>query len=193
MSWDSAVIFAGGRSSRMGQDKALLPFGGYDTLSEYQYEHLKKYFGHVYISAKGDKFPFEAGIIEDMYNDSSPMVALASSLESVGANEIFILSVDMPLVDKKLISKLYEKYEADENIEIVISASSNGLEPLCGIYSKKVMDRTKSLIAQGKHRMTDLLDICSTDTIKCDRDEVFANLNTPDDYRKYHKGTYAKH
>jgi len=40
--FDTAIIFAGGKSSRMGRDKALLPFGGYDTLTEYQYRRLSQ-------------------------------------------------------------------------------------------------------------------------------------------------------
>jgi len=56
--FDTAIIFAGGKSSRMGRDKALLPFGGYDTLTEYQYRRLSKIFNRVYISTKNDKFNF---------------------------------------------------------------------------------------------------------------------------------------
>ncbi|MDP1784432.1 MAG: NTP transferase domain-containing protein, partial [Sulfuricurvum sp.] len=36
------ILFAGGKSSRMGSDKSLLPFGGYPTLAQYQYERLSK-------------------------------------------------------------------------------------------------------------------------------------------------------
>ena len=46
------IIFAGGKSSRMGEDKALLPFGGYPTLTQFQYIKLRKNFQNIYISAK---------------------------------------------------------------------------------------------------------------------------------------------
>ena len=60
------VIFAGGKSSRMGRDKSLLPFGGFETLTQYQYERLKKIFANVYISCKNrSKFDFDANFIED--------------------------------------------------------------------------------------------------------------------------------
>ena len=62
-----AVLFAGGRSSRMGQDKALLPFAGFKTLSEYQYRRLSEIFEKVYISSKEDKFDFQADILFDTY------------------------------------------------------------------------------------------------------------------------------
>jgi molybdopterin-guanine dinucleotide biosynthesis protein A len=188
MSWDNAVIFAGGRSSRMGQDKALLPFRGYDTLAEYQYRRLGKWFEHVYISAKDDKFPFEANVLRDKYTASSPMVALASSLEDVDEDEIFVISVDMPFVDEKIISKLFEQFYAHSDSEIVIASSTNGTEPLCGIYNKSVLDKTKALVLSDKHKLKDLLDVCRTYTMACDRDEVFANLNTIDEYNSYKEG-----
>ncbi len=185
MSWDSAVIFAGGKSSRMGQDKALLPFGGFDSLAEYQYQRLRKYFDKVYISAKRDKFYFDAPIIHDLYPQSSPMVALVSSLEQIESPEIFIISVDMPFVDKELISKLYKTFKSDPETEIIIAASDRGNEPLCGIYRRPVLERARSLVNKDKHRMKYLIEMCETKVVKCNRDMVFVNLNTPEDYSKY--------
>jgi len=60
------VIFAGGKSSRMGENKALLPFAGFETLTEYQYTRLSKIFSSVYISCKDKSiFSFDANFIED--------------------------------------------------------------------------------------------------------------------------------
>ena len=46
------VILSGGKSSRMGEDKSLLPFSSSNTLIQYQYERLKPYFKEIYISSK---------------------------------------------------------------------------------------------------------------------------------------------
>ncbi|HGZ69822.1 MAG TPA: molybdenum cofactor guanylyltransferase, partial [Nitratifractor sp.] len=78
----NAVILAGGKSSRMGSDKALLPFGGYPTLAEYQYRRLSILFENVYISTKEDKFDFEAPLILDKEKSSSPLLAAASIFET---------------------------------------------------------------------------------------------------------------
>ncbi len=187
MKWDSAVIFAGGKSSRMGQDKALMPFGGFETLAEYQYRRLLRWYEHVYISAKEDKFPFQANLILDRYSADSPMVALASSLESVKSDEIFIISVDMPFAGKAIMEKLWETYRSN-NAEIVIAASPNGNEPLCGIYATSVSDRAQRLIEKNEHRIKSLLDICSTSIVEYHDKKAFVNLNTPDEYDRYRRG-----
>jgi len=101
----SAVIFAGGKSSRMGKDKSLLPFAHYSTLSEFQQERLKPWFKKVYISAKENKFDFTCEYIEDKTSVSSPLIGLLSILESIEEDEVFVLSVDAPFVDKNVMEK----------------------------------------------------------------------------------------
>ena len=54
----TCVILSGGKSSRMGEDKSLLPFSSSQTLIQYQYDRLKPYFKNIYISSKVDKFNF---------------------------------------------------------------------------------------------------------------------------------------
>ena len=61
--YSTAVILAGGKSSRMKQDKALLPFGDTNSLAEFQYRRLSKIFSKVYISSKNNKFDFDVNII----------------------------------------------------------------------------------------------------------------------------------
>jgi len=189
MHWDEAVIFAGGKSSRMGEDKALLPFGGYPSLAEYQYRRLLPWFGRVALSSREMKFPFEAPVILDRVSEAhSPMVALASVLSKADADAVFIISVDMPFVDAPLIGKLYDAYEADSSIRIAVARSDQGAEPLCGVYSRSLLPQTRRLLQEGEHRMQALLAEVASVEVGCDRPEIFANLNTPEDYRR-HKET----
>ena len=171
---------AGGKSSRMQRDKALLPFDGYGSLAEYQCEKHKDSFSHVYISAKNNKFDFDVNIIEDCYDDASPLVALISIFETLSVDEVFILSVDSPFVNKKVIEKIYR--EAKETSDIVIAYSSNGIEPLCGIYRRSVLRSAKEFLAQNRHRLQSLLESVETQKIFFDEPQTFMNLNYPVDY-----------
>ena len=104
------VIFAGGKSSRMGQDKSLLSFGGFNSLAEYQYRRLSKLFSNVHISVKENKFDFEAPIIEDAPSDNvfAPTAGFVAMFKELKDDRIFVLSVDTPFVGEEEIRKLLE-------------------------------------------------------------------------------------
>ena len=181
---DSAVIFAGGKSSRMGQDKALLPFGDYTSMAELQYRKLTTLFSHVYLSSKEEKFDFEAPILQDLYPQSSPMVALASVLEQIEAEALFVLSVDMPLITETQIRKLCETYDtAQSKPDILIAQSPRGIEPLCGIYNRSILPHVKQLLDQDTHRMQSLFERVTLQTLTFKEATPFANLNTPQEYQ----------
>jgi molybdopterin-guanine dinucleotide biosynthesis protein A len=180
----NAVIFAGGKSSRMGQDKALLPMNGYRSMAELQYHKLQALFEKVYISSKEEKFDFEAPVIKDTYPQSSPMVALGSVLAQLHDAPLFILSVDMPLIGKQEIEALITHYlQTDPKPDILIAKSPRGLEPLCGIYHPRILPEIKALLATDTHRMRALLNDVDTRTLYFDDSSAFANINTPQEYQ----------
>ena len=177
-----AVIFAGGKSSRMGKDKSLLPFGEETTLAQYQYEKLKKVFHSVYFSAKNKKFDFNAQVILDNYPESSPLVAILSTFETLDLDAIFILSVDAPFVDEKVIQEIIENDA--ENIDVIVAKSPSGLQPLCGLYKKSVLPSARQQYEKGNHKIKDLLNSVRTKTVEFKEDNPFANLNHPEEYKK---------
>jgi molybdopterin-guanine dinucleotide biosynthesis protein A len=179
---------AGGKSSRMKRDKALLPFGGYNSLAEYQSEKYKALFSKVYISAKNNKFDFEVEIIEDCYEEASPLVALVSIFEALKADEVFILSVDSPLITKEIIEKIYN--EAKQESDVVIAHSSSGLEPLCGIYRQNILKSAKAFLTQNRHRLQSLLEEVETQKVFFQATENFINLNHPIDYEDAIKSSF---
>ncbi len=174
-----AIIFAGGKSSRMGRDKALLPFAGYNTLSEYQYDKLSSLFERVYISSKEDKFNFDVTVITDRYKESSPLVGVVSLFETLEADEVFILSVDAPFVDEAVISKLMDQEKA---FDAVIAKSSSGSQPLCGLYRRSILPAAQKHLQEGNHRLNSLLKEVKTQYISFDDDRLFTNLNHPYEY-----------
>jgi len=175
---------AGGKSSRMKRDKALLPFGAYNSLAEYQYRRLSLYFDKIYISAKSNKFDFSVNIIEDKYKESSPLVALVSIFETLKEKEVFILSVDAPFVSIETIDKLYK--EADKEKDVIIVESENGEEPLCGIYRHNILKNAKVFLEKDQHRLKALLNDVNTQKVKISKRE-FLNLNHPFEYEEAKK------
>lgn len=180
---NTAVIFAGGKSSRMGKDKALLPFGGYPTLTQFQYTKVKELFEHVYISSKENKFDFSCNVIKDVYQESSPLVGLISIFETLECQDIFVLSVDAPFVDEEIITAMIQE-KCKENADAIVAVSPHGIEPLCAIYSKSILPLMKTHYTQKNHRLSDLLHTAKTHFIKFESQEIFLNLNRPEDYQK---------
>jgi molybdopterin-guanine dinucleotide biosynthesis protein A len=177
-----AVIVAGGKSSRMLKDKALLPFGDCSSLAEFQYKRLKQLFSEVYISSKKNKFDFEVNIIKDVNKVSSPLVALISIFDTLDCDEIFILSVDSPFVSKEIILKLYES--STESADIIVAESKEGLEPLCAIYRRSFLAEAKRALSKEKHRLQSLFDDLKIRKVLIDKTDCFMNLNYPEEYEK---------
>ena len=177
-----AVIFAGGKSSRMGKDKALMPFGGYTSLSQYQYQKLSVLFDKVYLSAKENKFDFTCKIIEDQHKESSPLVGILSIFTALEADAAFILSVDAPLIDKAIIQKLMQSYTENKNCDAIIAQSPNGLQPLCGIYTKSILTLAQKHLNTHNHKLHSLLKNAQVKTVLFEEEKPFTNLNTLKEY-----------
>jgi molybdopterin-guanine dinucleotide biosynthesis protein A len=177
-----AVIFAGGKSSRMGEDKSQLAFAGYDSLSEYQYSRLDTLFEKVYLSAKSDKFDFKCEIVPDNYEVHSPLAALISVFENLDVPELFILSVDAPFVDKDVIERLMK--EERKGYDIIIAESPHGVEPLCGIYKRSILPEAKRMLEKEEHRLTMLLENLQTKRVRFQTKAPFLNLNRPEEYQE---------
>jgi len=177
----NAVILAGGKSSRMGRDKALLPFGGYESMAEYQYRRLERVFKNVYISTKENKFNFDANLILDNSKIYSPMVAIESALNYL-QDDFFLISVDMPLLSIEAIEKLREEYLKNSSYDLYILKSTNGLEPTAAIYTKNLLPKIKEYIDKDIHKLNHLVKSVNNITILWDNSEEFININNKDTY-----------
>ncbi|MBA1432778.1 MAG: molybdenum cofactor guanylyltransferase MobA [Epsilonproteobacteria bacterium] len=179
------VIFAGGKSSRMGEDKALLPFGGFTTLAEYQYTKLSTLFESVYISCKDkNNFDFHAKFIEDDKKNEifAPTAGFLASFKTVNTDTFFALSVDAPFVDESIISRLI--HADDFQVDATIAETKEGLQPLCGIYHKSLEKEFLLMQEQNRHKLGFLLKNAHTDTVFFHDATPFLNMNHPEDYKK---------
>ncbi len=172
----------------MGQDKALLPFGEYSTLSEYQHHRLKQLFDKVYISTKEQKFGFSPDLIFDIYPESSPLVGLISIFDTIEEDECFILSVDAPFVDIDVIDALYDA-SRDSTLDAIIAQSPAGRQPLCGIYRESIIPIAKTFIAENNHKLNTLLIASKSHFVLFEDEKPFGNLNYPHEYEAALKNT----
>lgn len=179
------VIFAGGRSSRMGADKALLPFGEFSTLTEFQVNKLQKIFTHVYVSCKNkNSFDFEANFIEDLQTDTTyaPTSGFIAIFEELKCSRFFALSVDTPFVQKTEIMRLLD--DDTDTADATIAILENKMQPMCGIYHASLYSSFKEMLASNQHKLGYLLKHSHTRYVHFQNKRSFLNLNTPQDYQE---------
>ena len=178
------ILFAGGKSSRMGEDKSLLPFGGYTSLAQFQYDRLSKLFPYVFISTKtADKFNFPANfILDDSGAGFAPTAGFVAAFKQLGCDRIFVISVDSPFVDAETVERLLE---ADRPaLDAVIAKTPLGSHPMTGLYHLSLLDEFIRMQREGDHRLGKLLDRCNTHYVEFDNEELFMNLNHPHEYHE---------
>jgi len=173
------VILCGGKSSRMGEDKALLPFDKYNSLVQYQFERLKPYFKSIHLSSKTNKFDFPCDIIYDKEDVSSPMVALKNILSTLEDDKVFIMTVDTPFVSLETIDKLYA---SSKDLDITV-AQTLRTHNLCGVFSKSILEKVIEMVNDDFHKIGALLKRVNISYVKFEDENEFLNLNTPEEYK----------
>ncbi len=176
------VIFSGGKSSRMLEDKSLLPFGGFDTLIEYQYSKLSKIFSDVYISSKNDNFSFTCKTILDEKNVYAPTIGFVSIFNALHVEKVFVLSVDTPFVGRNEIKRIVDIDEV--SFDASIAKTAFGSHPLCGVYHRSLLSEFKKMLAEDNHKLGFLLKNSKTHWVDFEEEDAFSNLNHPHEYQE---------
>jgi len=177
------VILCGGKSSRMGEDKSLLPFSSSNTLTQYQYKKLKKLFKNVYLSSKIDKFDFisKDELILDKAKVYSPIAALHSIFTKINSNKVFIITVDTPLVELTSINRII----SESNDYDITVAKTERVHNLCGVFKKdKLLALTNKMLEEDFHKVGYLLQQVSTHYVEFSLEDEFINLNEKEEYKR---------
>ena len=179
------VIFAGGKSSRMGEDKALLPFGSSPTLTQYQLQKLQKIFKNVYISCKNsDKFNFDANFIQDVVSDEvfAPTTGFIAIFKELKEEKIFVISVDSPFIDRDVIEKII--IVDNDSFDATVAKTAYGVQPMCGIYHRSLQDSFLKMLEENNHKLNFLLKSSKTAYVDFKDEKSFLNLNNPQEYQE---------
>ena len=177
----ACVIFAGGKSSRMFEDKALMPFGEFKTLTQYLLSKMEDIFENVYISTKDkNKFDFNANFIEDVGDVFAPTAGFVSSFKYLN-RDFFTISVDSPFVSKNTIEKIIS---ADEDgVDVVVAREDNKIHPMIALYKISLKEDFEKMLKDDNHKLGYLLKSVKTKYIDFENSNEFLNLNNQDDYR----------
>jgi molybdopterin-guanine dinucleotide biosynthesis protein A len=194
----SALILAGGKSSRMGRAKAALPFGGVTILERILAELGKGFEKIVVIAARADSesYPVErmisgaSGVVllrdEDSY--AGPVAALVRGLEAASGDTVFACSCDLPLLRVEVARFLCDRIDG---FDAAIPRVDGSAQPLCAAYRRSSREAIEVIAAGGERRLTAIVSRLNARTVTeaelrpLEPDlRSFLNTNTPEDYAR---------
>jgi len=161
----TGVVLAGGRSQRMGTDKALVSVGGEPLVTRAAFA-LADVCEHVMVAAgaaealSGAELPPEALLLADTVPFQGPLGGLATALEAAQTQWIFAVGVDMPFLHAEIARVLWEELAAcpdPDAVSVVMPVGEAGAEPLLSLYRVDCLDVINRVLAEGLHRV---IDIC---------------------------------
>ncbi len=181
----SCAILAGGRSRRMGYDKAALRIGG-KTLISLVYDQAKEVFDDIFVisSYHSQIDGIDVPILKDIMPLQSPLIGIASALLYAENPSVLILACDMPFTSSETFRYMIS---AVNGADIVIPKLRNGFEPLHAIYRKSSLPVFLNCMERGKLKISDVFAFLTVREIgehPCfynNGHSVFMNLNSEKD------------
>ncbi|MGZ8464011.1 MAG: NTP transferase domain-containing protein [Candidatus Binatia bacterium] len=184
----TAVILAGGKSSRMGQPKALLRFAG-EPLIVHMVRRLGRLFSDtVVVAAAEQALPaLPSTIVRDDVAYQGPVGGIYYGLKAARREICFVTSCDAPFLNLRLIAHLMAQIP---DYDVVVPFTQDRFQPLHAVYRKQVAPLLKEQLERGELRPIFLYDKVRTRKITeaemhpFDPENLsFLNMNTPEDYQ----------
>lgn len=186
----AAFILAGGKSTRMGADKAFVDYDG-RTLLEWALDLAHSVTSTVRIVGNREKFAPFAPVVEDIFQDCGPLGGIHAALRGSRTELNLMLAVDTPLVSRAFLQYLISQARGAPEAVVVVPRVDRGWQPLCAIYRREFADAAESALRSGRNRIDRLFDGVRTRVIEQAELEVagfslaiFRNLNTPEELEK---------
>jgi molybdenum cofactor guanylyltransferase len=152
----AAFVLAGGKSSRMGRDKALLEIGG-QTLIERTVRLAESVAGTVGVVGGAKLFEgFSFEVIEDGWPGTGPLGGIATALGASGAEWNLVLACDLPYLTRDWVAYLAGRARSSTT-DAVVPESERGFEPLCAMYRKKCEAEARDAVERGRLRVQDFV------------------------------------
>ena len=189
-----ALVLCGGKSTRMGDDKANMPFGS-ETMLQRVVRLLTEVVEPsriVVVAAQNQAIPTlpaSVTITRDRVPGRGPLEGFSAGLEALPSDveEIFITSCDAPLLVPAFVRRLFELCQS---CDAAVPTDGKFVHPLSAVYRTAIRPHVNSLIASNQLRVNGLFNLVRTRQIPIDdlRDadpqlQSLENINTPDSYR----------
>jgi len=194
----TGFVLAGGRSSRMGSNKALLEFDG-KPLIEHTKSILESVCGKVLILGQRALYGSFGECYEDVYPDCGPLSGIHTALLNSPTEFSLIIAVDTPFIKAEFLSYLVER-AVNSSAMVTAPCVAGQVQPLCAVFRSGFLAVAEAALKSGRFKVEPLFPREQTlilDEAELHRfalaAEMFDNLNTPEDLERARGRSIGRH
>jgi molybdopterin-guanine dinucleotide biosynthesis protein A len=190
--FNSAIILAGGKSSRMGYNKELIIIDE-KKIVNYQIEALRKLFHEIIVVTKNKEFysDLDCKAVSDIIEDKGPFGGIHSGLLASSSMYSYVIACDMPVINTNYINFMKKKiYQGD--LDGCMTLYGDHIEPFNAFYSKSMVKDIEEYLFGGGYSIYKLVKALNFSFIEekiarrfSPNWDMFINFNTREDICKY--------
>jgi len=185
----TGFILAGGKSTRMGTDKALLELAG-RPLIEHMLELARSVCPQVCVVGDPGKFSRLAPVIPDLYAGQGPLAGIHAALTHSETNLNLILGVDLPFLEAEFLSYLISQSRTSGGV-VTVPVADGFVQTLCAVYRREFAESAGQALRTGQNKVDAIFPQTSIRKL-LDQElaqagfgpQMFRNLNTPEDWQQ---------
>ncbi len=180
----AAFVLAGGRSSRMGQNKALLSSGAHLLIEEVAAKLANVAGNNVAVVGPPDRFShLPLDCLPDLRPGCGPLGGIEAALASRRGEYNLIVGCDMPGIRTGWLDALLKRSKDTGALCVAIRDGIGQIHPLCAVYRSACLPFVRSALDSGRLKLLEMLEELRAITI--DIGEKLWNLNTPEDWNTW--------
>jgi molybdenum cofactor guanylyltransferase len=183
----AGFVLAGGRSTRMGQDKALLPVGKKTLLQHVADGVAEATSSAVIIGEPARYWGLGYMVVPDLRQGCGPLAGMEAALAFSDCEWNLILACDLGNIQTDLVRLFCEEaVKLDADFDCLVPAGADGrLQPLSAVYRRRCLIPFTMMLNGGVRRVRDAVSGLRVYERPVGDEEAFQNLNTPEEWNRY--------
>jgi molybdopterin-guanine dinucleotide biosynthesis protein A len=190
----TGFVLTGGKSSRMGTDKASLHLLDGETLIEHALALLSSVASEVRLLGSREKYSglaWAGPIVEDIFRDQGPLAGIHAALKSSDTDLNIVLAVDMPAMTSKCLEYIIGRAESSDAL-VTVPDIRGGQQPLCAVYRKEFCQIAEQALKDGRNKVNGAFTPQTTLVVRQEELEaagfsasLFDNINTHEEWLNF--------
>ncbi len=183
----NGLVIAGGKSTRMQQDKAMLQYHGMPQY-QYVYNMLQSFCSETFISlhTENNNIPLPKIIDNPIYSNAGPMAALLTAFEQYKSDWL-VVAIDYPLISNSHIEVLMSCFANTKESCVYYNTDTNFYEPFIGVYTSAFLSTFVKEFAGQQTSLQKILQQNNAQKVTVANHQVLQSIDTPEQYQAIQK------